>query len=396
MSKLTIVMVKSDHADLHELIQKLDKDLLKRYPADEIYLVDFSNPKVKEMIFTVVYMDAKPVAWEELRPIDAEEMELKRFYVDPSYRRQGIAVSLLSFLEDEARKRGILRIKLETGVKRLLFIRSRVTSRLNDSASMNTMSTVFVMVKSCICLYKTFSYTMNSESILAYIAGEMSMNLKQKAAEKAVEAIQDGMKVGLGTGSTAYWAIQKIGERVAQGLHIQAVATSQASEDLARELGIPIIPFDQIGRLDVTIDGADEVNEQLVLVKGGGGALLREKIVESNSDRLIIIVDESKDVKVLGAFPLPVEVVPFASEWTLEALRQTGCQAEWRIQDGELYLTDNGNYIADCRYGTIENPQELEIRLNQIPGVVENGLFIHMADQVIIARANGQIDIRNK
>lgn len=222
------------------------------------------------------------------------------------------------------------------------------------------------------------------------------MNLKQIAAEKAVEAIQDGMKVGLGTGSTAYWAIQKIGERVAQGLHIQAVATSRASEDQAKELGIPIIPFDQIGRLDVTIDGADEVNEQLMLVKGGGGALLREKIVESNSDRLIIIVDESKDVKVLGAFPLPVEVVPFASEWTLEALRQTGCQAEWRIKDDERFLTDNGNYIADCYYGTIENPQELEIRLNQIPGVVDNGLFINMADQVIIARANGQIDIRNK
>ncbi|ALP35111.1 ribose-5-phosphate isomerase [Paenibacillus sp. IHB B 3084] len=222
------------------------------------------------------------------------------------------------------------------------------------------------------------------------------MNLKQKAAEKAVEAIQDGMKVGLGTGSTAYWAIQKIGERVAQGLHIQAVATSQASEDQARELGIPIVPFDQIGRLDVTIDGADEVNEQLVLVKGGGGALLREKIVESNSNRLIIIVDESKDVKVLGAFPLPVEVVPFASEWTLEALQQTGCRAEWRMKDGERFQTDNGNYIADCRYGTIENPQELEIRLNQIPGVVDNGLFINMADQVIIARANGQIDVRNK
>ncbi|WP_179032155.1 GNAT family N-acetyltransferase [Paenibacillus kribbensis] len=115
MSKLTIVKVKSDHADLHELIQKLDEDLLKRYPADEIYLVDFSNPKVKEMIFAVVYMDAKPVACGGFRPIDAEEMELKRFYVDPSYRRQGIAVSLLSFLEDEARKRGTLRIKLETG-----------------------------------------------------------------------------------------------------------------------------------------------------------------------------------------------------------------------------------------------------------------------------------------
>ncbi|MEC0182260.1 GNAT family N-acetyltransferase [Paenibacillus peoriae] len=115
MSNLTIVKVKSGHVDLHELIQKLDEDLLKRYPADEIYLVDFSNPKVKEMIFAVVYMDAKPVACGGLRPIDAEEMELKRFYVDPSYRRQGIAVSLLSFLEDEARKRGTLRVKLETG-----------------------------------------------------------------------------------------------------------------------------------------------------------------------------------------------------------------------------------------------------------------------------------------
>ncbi|KJD43183.1 GNAT family N-acetyltransferase [Paenibacillus terrae] len=115
MSKLTIVKVKSDHADLHELIQRLDEDLLERYPADEIYLVDFSNPKVKEMIFAVVYLDEKPVACGGLRPIDAEEMELKRFYVDSSYRRQGIAVSLLAFLEGEARKRGTVRIKLETG-----------------------------------------------------------------------------------------------------------------------------------------------------------------------------------------------------------------------------------------------------------------------------------------
>ncbi|WP_025682645.1 GNAT family N-acetyltransferase [Paenibacillus maysiensis] len=115
MSKLTIVKVESDHADLHELIQSLDEDLLKRYPADEIYLVDFSNPKVKEMIFAVVYSDTKPVACGGLRPIDAEEMELKRFYVDSSYRRQGIAVSLLAFLEEEARKRGTIRIKLETG-----------------------------------------------------------------------------------------------------------------------------------------------------------------------------------------------------------------------------------------------------------------------------------------
>ncbi|WP_028592342.1 ribose-5-phosphate isomerase RpiA [Paenibacillus massiliensis] len=222
------------------------------------------------------------------------------------------------------------------------------------------------------------------------------MNMKKIAAEKAVEAIQDGMKVGLGTGSTAYWAILKIGERVRDGLKIEAVATSRASEQLAEESGITLVPFESLDRLDLTIDGADEVDENLHLVKGGGGALLREKIVAAQSDKLIIVADESKAVQTLGAFPLPVEVVPFAHEWTKRSLEETGATVSWRRADGELYITDNGNYIADCSYGQIKEPGSLAAILNAIPGVVDNGLFVGMADQVIIAAADGQLRIRNR
>lgn len=216
------------------------------------------------------------------------------------------------------------------------------------------------------------------------------------AAEKAVEAIQDGMKVGLGTGSTAYWAILKIGERVRDGLKIEAVATSRASEQLAEESGITLVSFESLDRLDLTIDGADEVDENLHLVKGGGGALLREKIVAAQSDKLIIVADESKAVQTLGAFPLPVEVVPFAHEWTKRSLEETGATVNWRRADGDLYITDNGNYIADCSYGQIKEPGSLAALLNAIPGVVDNGLFVGMADQVIIAAADGQLRIRNR
>ncbi|KQY83034.1 ribose 5-phosphate isomerase [Paenibacillus sp. Root52] len=218
------------------------------------------------------------------------------------------------------------------------------------------------------------------------------MNLKQIAAERAAEYIQDGMKVGLGTGSTAYYAICKLGERVRDGLQIQAVATSEASDKLAREWGIPIIPFDQIGRLDITIDGADEVDPNFNLIKGGGGALLREKIVAANSDQLIIVADGSKAVDKLGRFPLPVEVVPFASEWTFKALESMGCFPEWRMNGDERYLTDNGNLIADCRMEAIEQAPELNIKLNMLPGVVDNGLFINMANIVILAKEDGSID----
>lgn len=219
-----------------------------------------------------------------------------------------------------------------------------------------------------------------------------SMNMKRIAAEHAAGFIQNGMKVGLGTGSTAYYAIVTIGERVRSGLSIEAVATSQASEQLARELGIPLVPIEQARQLDITIDGADELDDRLRLIKGGGGALLREKMTAYNSKRLIIIADESKRVPRLGGFPLPVEVVTFAKEWTVRSLEALGADVKLRLDgQGDLYRTDNGNYIADCSFGVIDAPEELAHELQRIPGVVEHGLFISMADMAVIGCGDGAI-----
>ncbi|WP_143763872.1 ribose-5-phosphate isomerase RpiA [Paenibacillus odorifer] len=219
------------------------------------------------------------------------------------------------------------------------------------------------------------------------------MNVKQLAAEKAVEFVKDGMKIGLGTGSTAYWAINKLGERVSEGLKITAVATSRASKEQARELGIPIVAFGDIDSLDLTIDGADELDSSLQLIKGGGGALLREKIVASNSTRMIVIADESKVVNTLGKFPLPVEIVPFAWEWTVAELAKLGCNPELRRSGEELYKTDNGNYIADCRFEVIESAPKLALTIQSIPGVVEHGLFIGIAAMAIVGKKDGSIEI---
>lgn len=221
----------------------------------------------------------------------------------------------------------------------------------------------------------------------------MSINVKQLAAEKAVEYVEDGMKVGLGTGSTAYWAIRKLGERVQQGLKITAVATSRASEEQARELGIPLVAFGDVDHLDLTIDGADELDGRLQLIKGGGGALLREKIVAMGSTRMIVVADESKAVETLGKFPLPVEIVPFAWEWTVAELAKLGCKPELRRSGDELYKTDNGNYIADCRFEAIASAPELAMSLQGIPGVVEHGLFIGIAGLAIIGKNDGSIEI---
>ncbi|OZQ97649.1 ribose 5-phosphate isomerase A [Paenibacillus sp. VTT E-133291] len=221
----------------------------------------------------------------------------------------------------------------------------------------------------------------------------MSINVKQLAAEKAVEYVEDGMKVGLGTGSTAYWAIRKLGERVSEGLKITAVATSRASEEQARELGIPLVAFGDIDSLDLTIDGADELDSSLQLIKGGGGALLREKIVASNSTRMIVIADEGKVVNTLGKFPLPVEIVPFAWEWTVAELAKLGCQPELRRSGEELYKTDNGNYIADCRFEAIEAAPKLALTIQNIPGVVDHGLFIGIAAMAIVGKLDGSIEI---
>ena len=211
------------------------------------------------------------------------------------------------------------------------------------------------------------------------------MQMKKLAAEKAVEAIQDNMVVGLGTGSTAYWAIQKIGERVKEGLRIGAVATSSETEKMAKELGIPLLPFADIERIDITIDGADEVDPQRNLIKGGGGALLREKLIACNSKQYFIVVDESKLVAQLGQFPLPVEILPFGMELTIRQLKKLYGQVQLRQKDGKPFVTDNGNLIADIAAFPIKTPGQLNEKLHQIPGVLETGLFPHTWVTAVIA-----------
>ncbi|MCB0665104.1 MAG: ribose-5-phosphate isomerase RpiA [Saprospiraceae bacterium] len=220
------------------------------------------------------------------------------------------------------------------------------------------------------------------------------MNVKKLAGEAATGLVESGMTVGLGTGSTAYWSIMKLGEKVKMGLEIKCIATSTESEQLARKLEISIVDFTQVHKLDVTIDGADEVDPQLNLIKGGGGALLREKIVAAASVKLVIVVDQSKIVSQLGAFPLPVEVIPFGIEVTRRKIELLGCRTHLRTdREGSPFHTDNGNLILDCSFGKIENAEIIEQQLNMIPGVVENGLFLRMADQVFIGYENGEVKV---
>jgi ribose 5-phosphate isomerase A len=215
------------------------------------------------------------------------------------------------------------------------------------------------------------------------------MIAKKAAADKAVEFVDDGFVVGLGSGSTSEWAIRRLAERFLDGLRIKAVASSKASEQLAIELGIPIIPFSEVTEIDVTIDGADEVDQDFNLIKGGGGALLREKLLAFNSKKMIVIVDESKVVNKLGKFPLPIEIVPFASGLTLRHLEALNCKAILRMLNGQPYITDNGNYIADCWFDVIAEPKVLNAQMKTIPGVVETGLFIKMTETVVIGNDEG-------
>lgn len=223
------------------------------------------------------------------------------------------------------------------------------------------------------------------------------MNAKQLAAEHAVQFVKNGMTVGLGTGSTSAFAIEAIGTKVQRGLAIKAVASSLRSEQLASNAGIKLIPFSEVESIDIYIDGADEVDKDLNLIKGGGAALLREKILAFNSKEFVVIVDSSKLVARLGKFLLPVEIIPFAMELTLKQLRKTGCITSMRMDNDKPHITDNGNLIIDCDYRKIEQVERLHHIINNIPGVVENGLFLSsIVHKVIVGYENGEVNIINK
>ena len=219
---------------------------------------------------------------------------------------------------------------------------------------------------------------------------------KRAAAAKALEHVKSGMKLGLGTGSTAAMFVALLGEKVKGGLDVVCVPTSEATAAQARALGIKLTTLDEEPILDLTVDGADELDEDLRLVKGGGGALLREKIVAVSSDRLIVIADASKLVEQLGAFPIPVEVVRFglgSTRQMVEALASDiGCEGTITLRlgkDGQPFVTDRGNVILDCAFGPLVDPEALDAVLREIPGVVENGLFLGICDTAIVAGPDG-------
>ncbi|WP_249871588.1 ribose-5-phosphate isomerase RpiA [Oceanobacillus saliphilus] len=209
------------------------------------------------------------------------------------------------------------------------------------------------------------------------------MNEKRIVGEKAAEFIKDGMVVGLGTGTTVYYTIIQLGQLVKKGLNIQGIPTSVQTEELAKKVGIPLVNFKDIRQIDVAIDGADEVDSNLNLIKGGGGALLREKIIAKAANKFIIVAAPSKMVGKIGTYRLPVEVVPFGAELTEKHIRKLGINPILRQYEGMPFRTDNGNYIFDCNILDTLPPSELENELNMVPGVVENGLFINMSDLVV-------------
>lgn len=214
-----------------------------------------------------------------------------------------------------------------------------------------------------------------------------NMDPKISAASQAVKLVSDGMVVGLGTGSTATIAIRMIGDLVKDGLNIKCVATSIQSERIAGELNIPLADFEAIETIDITIDGADEVDKDHNLIKGGGGALLREKLVAYNSKKFVVIVDESKLVEWLGKFPLPLEILEFGSELTLRQLQMLDCNPLLRFAGEKKYKTDNGNLIVDCDFYPIKNPATLEEQLMSIPGVLGTGLFLkEMVDTIFVGK----------
>jgi ribose 5-phosphate isomerase A len=214
---------------------------------------------------------------------------------------------------------------------------------------------------------------------------------KEAAAHASLQFVHDGQIVGLGTGSTATHAVRLLGARVQAGLKIRGVPTSARTKEFAESLGIPLLTLDDVQQLDVTIDGTDEIDPQLQLIKGGGGALLREKIIASASRQMIVLGDASKQVAMLGKFPLPVEVIPFAQVLLGKRISQLGASVKLRMDaSGKPFVTDEGHHILDCSFGQIPDPPALARQLSDMPGVVEHGLFINLASVALIAK-NGNV-----
>ncbi|MBW4710243.1 ribose-5-phosphate isomerase RpiA [Roseobacter sp. YSTF-M11] len=223
------------------------------------------------------------------------------------------------------------------------------------------------------------------------------------SAKRAAQFVESGMRVGLGTGSTAAWLVRCLGEMVRDdGLRIRGVPTSTRTAELAREVGIEVVSLDEAKWLDITIDGADEFDGQLNLIKGGGGALLQEKIVATASDQMVVIADVGKEVETLGAFPLPIEVIPFGWQTTQALVEETlvsmdvlGRKSTLRMNGDVPFVTDEGNHIIDLHVKRIGNARQLALVLNQMPGVVENGLFIDICDTVVIGYGDGRVEVRD-
>jgi ribose 5-phosphate isomerase A len=218
-------------------------------------------------------------------------------------------------------------------------------------------------------------------------------SMKKRAAEFAIEFVKDGQIIGIGTGSTILYAIQALGGKVRDGLSIIGVPTSKQSERIAKELNIPIRQLNDVDRVDIVIDGADEINPAFDMIKGGGGALTREKLVALAAKERVIVVDETKLVPFLGkSFRLPVEVLPYGWRYCQNCLQEIGCTVNLRTRDSEIFETDNGNYILDCGFDDLGDAEDLERRIKLIPGVIESGLFIGIADTLVIGY-QGKIEV---
>ncbi len=224
-----------------------------------------------------------------------------------------------------------------------------------------------------------------------------SNDIKKHVGTVAIDLVQPGMTLGVGTGTTVYWFIIALGEKIKNGLECRAVPTSVQTEALAKQHNIPLLPLNEVGRIALTVDGADEITHGLQLIKGGGGALLQEKMVAAASDRLVIIADHTKLVSHLGRFPVPVEVIPYGWKQVQRQIHTLyGIDAVQRVKNGVPVVTDHGHYILDCPFGRIHDAPALAMSLNTLPGVVENGLFIRMTHQALIGYPDGIIRTINR